>query len=45
MDDYNQNKTVIELSTDSLVKNSYFYGVSELSAIPVPLMMNRHRTI
>ena len=37
MDDYNQNKTVIELSTDSPINNSYFYGVPELSAAPVPL--------
>ena len=45
MDDYNQNKTVIELSTDSPINNSYFYSVLELPATPVPLMMNRHRTI
>ena len=32
MDDYNQNKTVIELSTDSPINNSYFYGVLELPA-------------
>ena len=34
--DDNQNRTVIELSMDSPVNNSYFYGVPELSAIPVP---------
>ena len=32
MDDYNQNKTVIELSTDSPINNSYFYSVLELLA-------------
>ena len=32
MDDYNQNKTVIELSTDSPINNSYFYSVLELPA-------------
>ena len=30
MDDYNQNRTVIELSTDSPMNNSYFYSVLEL---------------
>lgn len=30
------SRTVIELSTDSPVNNSYFYGVPELSATPVP---------